>query len=64
MSVAPKLDDFKQAQSDAVLIDLDGSPIWYQIHLNPTFKEFIEANDLACIMQRSDRYGAQNVAFA
>jgi hypothetical protein len=43
---AGTIDDFEQAQSNAVLIDLEGGPIWYQIHLNPTFRDFVVANRL------------------
>lgn len=43
---AGKIDEFEQAQSNAVLIDPAGAPVWYQIHLNTTFKDFVLANGL------------------
>lgn len=42
----PSLDDILQAQSHAVLIDQNGNPVWYQIHLNDIFKDFVKANAL------------------
>lgn len=41
-----EITDLEQALSEKVLIDLHGNPVWYQIHLNPTFSEFVSANDL------------------
>jgi len=42
----PGITDLEQALSEKVLIDLRGNPVWYQIHLNPAFSEFVSANDL------------------
>src|SRR6266481_6850876 len=46
MAAAGTIDEFEQAQSNALLIDRQGNPIWYQIHLNPTFKDFVLGNGL------------------
>jgi hypothetical protein len=46
---ATQISDLEQANSERVLIDRNGNPIFYQIHVNPIFVEFVKANDLTNI---------------
>ena len=39
---APAIGDVRQATVNAVLIDQDGNPIFYALHMNPSFVSFVD----------------------